>query len=130
MTWMPLHLLSMPTGKTVIIFITGLVDGQGIFVAESSLYITISRVLWAFDIQQQLGCSLEQIWETKLVGHFLIIHTELSLSDHSHSPRWASHETEGHIGKTTCPPPRETFGLAEYVPGWSDVIEQELCGSR
>ena len=31
---------------------------QGIFVAESSLYITIARVLWGFDIQQKPGYSL------------------------------------------------------------------------
>ncbi|KAK4203561.1 cytochrome P450 [Triangularia verruculosa] len=32
---------------------------QGIFVAESSLYISIARILWAFDIQQVPGCSLD-----------------------------------------------------------------------
>ena len=32
---------------------------QGIFVAESSLYITIARVLWAFNIQRQPGCPLD-----------------------------------------------------------------------
>ena len=32
---------------------------QGIFVAESSLYITIARVLWGFNIDPKPGCSLD-----------------------------------------------------------------------
>jgi Cytochrome P450 len=32
---------------------------QGIFVAESSLYITIVRVLWGFNIDRKPGCSLD-----------------------------------------------------------------------
>lgn len=31
----------------------------GIHMAEQSLYIVISRILWAFDIQKKAGCDLD-----------------------------------------------------------------------
>ncbi|KAL8940344.1 MAG: hypothetical protein Q9216_002856 [Gyalolechia sp. 2 TL-2023] len=59
----------------------------GIHIAEQSLYIVISRVLWGFDIQEKAGCLLDMSAKSGT----LTVRSKVSMSDRAFS--WPHYET-------------------------------------